>query len=55
MKTKTIYFTTSTALSISKIFEKELGKIEKDIEKGGSLSPAFDDILEAISCIKKDG
>lgn len=52
VRNKSVYFTTINAEIMSKKMEKQLGEIEKDIKNESNLSPAFDNVKDALDHLK---
>lgn len=48
IRDKAVNFSMEPTIPMSKALEKELSRIEKDIKEGKNISPAFDDVEEAI-------
>jgi DNA-damage-inducible protein J len=48
IRDKAVNFSMEPMVPMSKMLEKELAKIEKDIEKGENISPAFTNAEDAI-------
>ena len=48
IREKTVIFSMEPTYRMSKFLERELKKVEKDIKTGKNISPAFEDVEEAI-------
>ena len=53
VRNKAVFFSVEPTQTMSHALERELGKIEKDIQKEINLSPGFKNMKDALKYLKK--
>jgi addiction module RelB/DinJ family antitoxin len=54
VKTKTVHFEEEPSYVMSAYLEKQLEEIEDDIKHDRNISPAFDNVEDALAYLKRD-